>query len=123
MTIGTLLLILMSVCLSALAQISFKLGVGGAIPIKASSAGTVPFVLYVILQPGVMGGLALYGLGTLAWLAVLRRVDVSQAYPFIGLGIAITSILACLVFGEALGLQKIIGTVLIIGGIVVVAWS
>ena len=59
----------------------------------------------------------------LLWLTVLRRIDVSQAYPFIGLGIALTSVLGYGLFGEMLGPQRITGMLVVIGGIIVVAWS
>jgi multidrug transporter EmrE-like cation transporter len=121
MTLSTLGLVLLSVCLSALAQISFKFGVSGAAAASSGKASLLTVVSHALLTPGVIGGLALYGLGTLIWLGVLRRIDVSQAYPFIGLGIALTAFLGYALFGESLGLQRILGMVLVIGGIVVVA--
>jgi multidrug transporter EmrE-like cation transporter len=121
-TIGTLLLILFSVSLSALAQVSFKFGVNETSAASLKEGGALAFAL-ALVTPGVLGGLALYGLGTLIWLSVLRRIDVSQAYPFIGLGIALTGIMGYFFFGEALSLQRVLGMLLIIGGIVVVAWS
>jgi multidrug transporter EmrE-like cation transporter len=123
MTSGTLFLILTSVSLSALAQICFKAGVGGAASDGITRDGTVAALIHALLTPGVLGGLALYGLGMLLWLSVLRRIDVSQAYPFIGLGIALTAGLGYGLFGETVGPQRILGILLVIGGIVIVAWS
>jgi multidrug transporter EmrE-like cation transporter len=123
MTFGTLLLILASVSLSALAQISFKFGVGEAASASTNRVGVIATVAHTLLTPGVLCGLALYGLGTLLWLSVLRRIDVSQAYPFIGLGIALTAMLGYGLFGEALGPQRILGMLIVVGGIIVVAWS
>jgi multidrug transporter EmrE-like cation transporter len=123
MALSTLLLILVSVTFSALAQVSFKFGVAGAISSGLTARSTGPLLLRMLFTPGVFGGLALYGLATLLWLGVLRRIDVSQAYPFVGLGIALTSLLGYMLLGESLGPQKIIGTAFIITGIVVVAWS
>ncbi len=65
MTASTLLLILVSVTLSAAAQISFKLGI--------SSAPLIAGLAEALFTPGVMTGLALYGFGTLLWLSVLGR--------------------------------------------------
>lgn len=123
MTLQTLLLILVSVSLSAAAQISFKLGVTSAEAQVSTSSSGVMSLLHALLTPGVLGGLALYGLGTLLWLSALGRVEVSQAYPFVGLGFILTSLLGYALFGEALGLQRLLGILLVIGGIVVVARS
>jgi multidrug transporter EmrE-like cation transporter len=123
MTLSTLGLILLSVCLSALAQVSFKFGVSRSVPATFGKAGLLQTVTHSLLTPGVIGGLALYGIGTLIWLGVLRRIDVSQAYPFIGLGIALTALLGYALFGETLSIQRIVGMLLVIAGIVVVAWA
>jgi multidrug transporter EmrE-like cation transporter len=123
MTAGTLALILVSVSLSALAQIAFKFGVGGAgghpVPVGGAAAGLVN----AMLTPGVVVGLALYGFGTLLWLTALARVDVSQAYPFVGLGFVLTAILGCVIFGDPLTPQRIAGILVVVGGVWLVAQS
>jgi multidrug transporter EmrE-like cation transporter len=123
MSAGTLGLILVSVSLSALAQISFKLGVTGAahqaVPVGGAAAG----LMGALFTPGVMVGLALYGFGTLLWLTALARVDVSQAYPFVGLGFVLTAILGYLIFGDPLTPQRIAGILVVMGGIWLVAQS
>lgn len=111
MTAATLALILVSVTLSALAQISFKFGVDAA-------GGRL---LDALLTPGVLVGLALYGLGTLLWLSALGRVEVSQAYPFVGLGFVLTAALGGMLFGDAVTAQRLLGMVLVGGGIVLIA--
>jgi len=118
----SLILILASVCLSAMAQVSFKIGVSAATAAERAGSGG-PLLLHAILTPGVIAGLALYGIGTLLWLAALSQVELSQAYPFVGLGFVLTSLFGYLLFGEALGPQRVIGTLLVLGGIVVVARS
>jgi multidrug transporter EmrE-like cation transporter len=123
MTAGTLALILVSVSLSALAQISFKLGVNGgwgrAVPAGGAAAGLVGSML----TPGVVVGLALYGFGTLLWLTALARVDVSQAYPFVGLGFVLTAILGYAMFGDPMTPQRIAGILVVVGGVWLVAQS
>jgi multidrug transporter EmrE-like cation transporter len=113
---GTLALILVSVSLSALAQISFKLGVS-----SASGGSMAAGLANAVFTPGVMVGLALYGCGTLLWLTALGRVEVSQAYPFVGLGFVLTAILGYMIFGEPLTAQRIAGILVVMGGIWLVA--
>lgn len=122
MALSTLALILVSVTMSAVAQIAFKFGVTAArgnAP-ASSAAGTM---LGFLLSPGVIAGLALYGVGTLLWLNVLSRVEVSQAYPFVGLGFVLTAILGAVLFGDTLTMPRIAGTLLVMLGIFLIARS
>lgn len=68
-----------------------------------------------------MGGLALYFASAAVWLFVLAKVEVSFAYPFVGLGFILTMLLAYIINGEALSVAKIIGTLCIAIGIAFIA--
>jgi multidrug transporter EmrE-like cation transporter len=120
MSASTLALILVSVSLSALAQVSFKLGMSTVATGTTGAAG-IERILQILLSPGVLGGLALYGIGTMLWLTVLGRVQVSQAYPFVGLGFVLTALMGYAIFGDTLGVVRILGILSIIGGIALVA--
>jgi multidrug transporter EmrE-like cation transporter len=50
-------------------------------------------------------------------------VQLSQAYPFVGLGFALTAIAGWWLFGEALSQWRLLGIALIAVGIVIVARS
>ena len=123
MTWGTLTIILISVSLSAFAQISFKLGVSEAGRGPKGDGGVAWEVVNSMLTPGVLVGLALYGCGTLLWLTALARVDVSRAYPFVALGFVLTAILGCWIFGDPVTPQKIAGILVVMGGVWLVGSS
>ena len=107
--------------LSALAQICFKLGLTAR---QADPGATLAqSVLGALLNPGVLGGLALYGFGTLVWLLVLSKVEVSKAYPFVGLSFVVTAVLGHLIFKDDLNALRIGGIALVIAGIALVARS
>lgn len=117
-----LTLILLSITLSSLAQVALKLGMsrpGMRGPFEHFGATLWAFGS----NPVLLGGMALYGLGALAWLGVLARMDVSAAYPFAGLGFVLTMALGYLVFGESLSPLRVAGTVLIVSGVALVARS
>ncbi len=119
MTPRLLLLILASVSLSALAQLSLKLGAGQLANDRANGAGREMVALAT--SPMVIGGLALYGIGAVLWLFVLGRAQLSLAYPFVGLGFILTMLAGALVLGEPVGTARIAGTLLIVAGCVLVA--
>ncbi|MET0408536.1 MAG: EamA family transporter [Hyphomicrobium sp.] len=122
MNLQTLALILLAVTMSAAAQILFKLGLTSAATANSASTHNAG-ILSALLTPGVLSGLALYGLGTLVWLAALSRVEVSQAYPFVGLGFILTAIFGYFVFGDQISVQRGAGILLVIAGIVAIARS
>lgn len=123
MTTHTLALILASVALSACAQVLFKLGVSSPAPLGGTPGGPpgAGAAVSVLLRPGVLGGLALYGIGTVLWLGALARTELSQAYPFVGLGFVLTAALGHALFGEALGPGRLAGTALVVAGVFLVA--
>jgi multidrug transporter EmrE-like cation transporter len=120
MTLASLALVLASVTLSAIAQISFKLGVSVE---PGQIARMLLGPLAMLGTPGVMIGLLLYAIGTLLWLTALGKVELSQAYPFVGIGFALTTLAGWLLFGDDLSVQRISGIVLVVGGIALVASS
>jgi multidrug transporter EmrE-like cation transporter len=120
MSLGSLVLILVSVTLSAVAQIAFKFGISTD-PGQGQRVLLVP--LAKLLTPGILVGLALYAVGTILWLTALGRVELSQAYPFVGIGFALTTLAGWWIFGDQLSAQRLTGIALVVGGIVLVARS
>lgn len=119
-----LLLVVASVALSSVAQIALKIGMSRSSVQEAQGAGnSFGLVLSALAEPFVLGGLACYGFGALLWLFVLAKLDVSMAYPFVGLGFILTMILGVMVLNEQVGTLRILGTVLVVAGVVLVAKS
>jgi drug/metabolite transporter (DMT)-like permease len=80
-------LILLSVALAAVAQLTLKTGMNHVnddlAPATFSLSGRSLRVL--VGQPFVWGGLFLFGVSALVWLVVLSRASLSFAYPFAAL--------------------------------------
>jgi drug/metabolite transporter (DMT)-like permease len=80
-------LILLSVALAAVAQLTLKTGMNHVnaelAPAEFSLNGRSLRVL--VVQPLVWGGLALFGVSAIVWLVVLSRASLSFAYPFAAL--------------------------------------
>ena len=121
MKTSTLLLILASVALSAVAQIALRKGMTGADVQRAFTAGWLPATVAVGISVWVIVGLALYFVGALVWLVVLSDEPVSIAYPFVGLGFIMTMLLGWGLLGEAMNAQRILGTLLVAAGVVLIA--
>ncbi len=69
------------------------------------------------------GAVAIIGIYALLWQQVLRRIELSTAYMFKGTTLIFTMLIAALLFGEVITIPNIIGSVVIIIGIVLLARS
>ncbi|PAF48392.1 hypothetical protein BKH46_00315 [Helicobacter sp. 12S02634-8] len=107
-------LIVLSVALNAFAQLFIKKGMLTLGELHLDIA----FVLKALGSAYLWAGLFCYGVSVLTWMVVLSKVNVSVAYPFLGLGFVLTLVLAYWIFGEPLDVYKIIGIVLIGAGLV-----
>ena len=123
MTAKLFLLIISSVSLSAFAQISLKTGMSGP-HIQSALIGNTSWLklfLPVFGNPYVLGGLTMYGLGAILWLLVLARLDVSMAYPFMGLGFILTMLLGFFLLGETISIMRVVGTLLVVAGVTLIS--
>ena len=89
-----------------------------ALALRALADGHVSLAL---LTPGVMAGLGFYVVGTLLWLSALGRLELSQAYPFVSLGFALTTLGGWWLFSDQVSIQRVAGIAVIMVGIALVA--
>lgn len=124
MNISGLLPILISVAMSAVAQLTLKIGMSKSHVVEAIARNHATDIITAIAtSPHIIGGLTLYVLSTLVWLSVLAKLDLSVAYPFVGLGFIATMFLGMLVLGEQVTPIRVAGTLLIFAGCALVARS
>jgi multidrug transporter EmrE-like cation transporter len=118
------IVIILSILFSSSSQILLKKGVM-QLDLKTpnnfsefvSLALTVGTNLHIIM--GVLFQIIALGI----WLYVLRKVDVSYAYPFIALGFIFVMGLSYYFFDERLSLIKVLGGLIICLGIFVLSLS
>jgi multidrug transporter EmrE-like cation transporter len=125
MRIALVLLVLISVLLSASSQVILKLGmIRPSMQLALASNGGPLLVAHAILtSPLILCGMGFFGLSAVVWLFVLAKVPLSSAYPFVALGIAITVIAGRVIFAEGISLMKFVGVALVIAGVLTVAVS
>lgn len=117
-------LILLGVFMSAAAQVMLKLGMSQP-AMQASLGQGEPFrlVIQLLRSPWLLGGLLTYGLSVVVWLLVLSKVDVSYAYPFVALGMVVTTFSGHYLLGESLPAMRLAGVAVIVTGVVLLALS
>lgn len=123
MTINIILFIISSVSLSAFAQIVLKMGMSNAkVQNDLIIAGNLFEKLFIALtNVYVVAGISMYLLSMVLWLVVLSKIDVSVAYPFVGLGFIITMVLGFLLLNEQISTMRVMGTILVVCGVLMVS--
>ena len=121
MNMLSITLILFSVSLSVVAQILLKHGMSNPDIQNAFSSSITTGILSIVTNLFVLGGLFAYVSSAAVWLGVLVKVDVSKAYPFVGLGFIGTMLFAYWFLNEPLTASKIFGTLLILAGVILIS--
>jgi multidrug transporter EmrE-like cation transporter len=103
------------VLLSALAQLSMKVGMTP--PAAAASSGWWATYAQALGSVWVWVGLCAYGFSAVLWLWVLSRLEVSVAYPLVSLGFVVTFVVGVVWLGEPASLSKWLGVGCIVLGV------
>lgn len=113
-----------SVVLNVCGQVSIKQSIlnyqhlaGGDVYFGAATA------LPILTSPLTLLGLVLYAVSAIFWISALSRVELSYAYPLLAVGYVLVGVFAWKLWGEAFGVQKIIGTLVVAVGVILVGTS
>lgn len=94
-------MLLINVLLGTVGQILLKTGMNNAGG-KANAVGMTALMNAVkaITNPWVLAGFILYGVSSILWLMILKKVSLSTAYPMISLSYVFVVILSAMCLGE-----------------------
>ena len=120
--LSSVMLILLSISIAVTGQLLLKIGIDriGVNGIGSMKALTSLFS-GIIKSPMVLTGLFLYFISAAIWLVILSTVDLSFAYPFIGLSYVIVLILSKFILKEEVYPLRWIGAFIITAGVVIVS--
>lgn len=122
-TASPIAMILASIMLGSTGQIMLKTGMT-AVTGKTTEVGMAAVFAAVraITNPWVFTGFIFYGISSILWLMILKKVPLSTAYPMISLSYVIVVILSAMFLGErpqfwqtGFGLALIVAGVSLIG--------
>jgi len=116
-------LILFTVLTNFLSQIMLKKGmtVIGEVGLNASSIGSS--LMAAIFNSWIFFGLLMMVISMATHLVVLSRVEISFAYPFLGLSFVLITLYGYAVLGEEVNVWRISGVIFICLGVALVARS
>jgi len=109
-------LILFTITLAMAGQICLKFGMN-----EIGRSGLTAMLTKMAISPIILTGLTFYAVSAVFWMIVLSRVDLSYAYPFLGLTFVGMMFLTKFIFHEDINIWRWAGTAMIFIGVVVSA--
>ena len=114
-------LLLVSVLSSVAGQFFLKLG---ALKLgKVNFTNAISHLLSIALTPELIIVLACYGVGAIAYILLLTRVNLSVAAPSVSLVYLFSVLLGFFIFRESLPLSRLIGLGFIVSGVILVVYQ
>ena len=111
----------MTVLLTVYGQLVLKWQVSMAGPLPDGISGKVGFLLQTLVNPWVLSGLAAAFAASLFWMLALTKLPLSSAYPFTASSFLLILLFGAVFLSEPISLAKLLGTLLIVSGIIVLA--
>lgn len=121
MSAQELSLLLFSVLVSVTGQFFLKLG---ALKLGKVNAGNFfSHILNIVLTPELLIGLFCYGLGAIAYILLLTRVQLSIVGPSASLIYVFSVLMGYFLFKESIPIYRLLGLGFIICGVILVVWQ
>ena len=116
-------LILFTVFTNFASQVLLKKGMTSIGEFELSASGLSGSLFQIVLNGYVISGLVVMVISMGSHLVVLSRVDISYAYPFLGLSFVLTTAWGYFILSEDVNAWRVLGVVLICAGVSCVARS
>jgi drug/metabolite transporter (DMT)-like permease len=116
-----LIYVFLTILLSVYTQLIIKWQIikVGALPTPISSKFV--FLLQLLFNPWIISGFVAGFIAALFWMMAMTKLELSYAFPFVSLSFVLVFILSLLFFHETFTIQKLLGLLMIVGGVVVLA--
>lgn len=99
--------------------LKWQINKAGALPDTGS--GKIMFLVHALSNPWVLSGLGAAFVASLFWMLALSKLPLSTAYPYTAGSFLLILVFGAIFFSEPITVEKLLGTGLIIGGIVVLS--
>jgi drug/metabolite transporter (DMT)-like permease len=113
--------ILLTLLFTVYGQLVLKWQMGQAPAMPDGGLDKLLFLLQQFFNPWIMSGFFSAFLASLAWMAAMTRFELNYAYPFMSLAFIIVMFFSVLFLDESLTRQSILGTVMVVAGLIVIS--
>lgn len=113
--------IIFTVFFTVYSQLIMRWQVTMAGQLPDDGVGKIQFIAALLLNPWVISGIIATFFAGVSWMLAMTRFEVSYAFPFVSLNYVVVLITSVFLFDESMSSTKIIGTLIIVFGIIVLA--
>jgi|APTNR8051073442_1049403.scaffolds.fasta_scaffold36494_2 drug/metabolite transporter (DMT)-like permease len=117
------LLVLTTILLTVYGQLVLKWQIGLAGTAPADPLARLFFLAALLLKPWILSGFLAAFLASFAWMGAMTRLPLTYAYPFTSLSFVLVMLFTGFVLGEGFSTGRVIGTLVVMAGLVVIARS
>jgi drug/metabolite transporter (DMT)-like permease len=115
--IFTLFIALVAILLLVGGQTLLKVGLNDIGGVSLFDGNPLGSLLGLFRTPWVILGFVCYGISAILWLDVLSKLDFSMAFPMVSLTYVFSLIIGRFIFHETVGLDRVVGVLLILAGL------
>jgi multidrug transporter EmrE-like cation transporter len=118
----TFAVLLIAISLSVTGETLLKKGVNSLGSLDFAPSALLPTFVRIFTTPLVFLGFVFIFGGSLFWLAVLSKWDLSLAYPLLSISYIASLFVGALFLGEQVTLIRIAGVVVVVAGVILITW-
>jgi len=102
-------------------QVIIRWQVSNAGDLPEDLSGKIIFIGHLFLNPWIISSIFATLFAGISWMLAMTRFEISYAYPWVSLNFILMLILGVLLFNEIFNVAKLLGTLLIFAGLIVMA--
>jgi multidrug transporter EmrE-like cation transporter len=99
--------------------LKWRMNMKGQLPEALSDK--IQFMMRAYLDPWIISGFIFAFMASITWAMAMTKLQLSQAYPFMSISFILVFILSVLFFNESITMNKIIGYLFIVSGIIILS--
>lgn len=112
--INPMFMLFFAIFCSVTGQILMKVGMN---QVGGIDSFDLSLMMQMLLNPFVFSGIASYGVGFIAYLFALSKLDQSFAYPMFALGYVLVAVFNWVFLHEAFSITRFAGVIIIVFGV------
>lgn len=113
--------IISTIFFTVYSQLVMRWQVSSAGPLPVDMSGKIAYVAHLLINPWVLSGIIATFFAGVSWMLAMTKFEISYAYPFVSLNYIFVLMAGFLIFNESVSMEKVIGSALVILGIIVLA--
>lgn len=113
--------IFFTILFTVYSQLVMRWQVSSAGQLPEDVSGKIHFVITLLLNPWVVTGVIATFFAGVSWMLAMTRFEVSYAFPFISLNYLLILAASVFLFNESLTLTKLIGSFIVVLGLIVIS--